>query len=422
MTAMNVCWVMSFVPGELADRFRADRIFSGGWIAGMRGALVRTDGVRLRLAFPVSGSETVRGSCETESWEYVGVPRAGFRTELARILSQDRPDVIHIWGTEYAAANETVEAAKAAGLQDRVIVWLQGVISEIANYYRVGLPPCVLRGATPYELIRKCSIRAIEKRCRTSGKLEVRALEGAAVILGRTEWDYACMEKLGLERKYRTCRENLRDSFYHARWNPERCEKHAILCSRGDTPIKGLHRMLPALAVVLRKYPDTRLYVAGEDPTYRTDALRRLLKKRKYTDFIRKQIKDYRLEDHVVFLGPLTEEQMLEAYLRANVFVLPSTIENSPNSLGEAMLLGMPCVAADVGGVSSMMTHGAEGLIYQGDSPAMLAHAICTLFDHPDRARTMGSNASERAAGTHDRTANLEDLLDVYRSLKTNRT
>ena len=58
------------------------------------------------------------------------------------------------------------------------------------------------------------------------------------------------------------------------------------------------------------------------------------------------------MEDKIEFLGRLSAEGMKQAYLDANVFVMPSTIENSPNSLGEAMLLGVPCVAADVGGVA----------------------------------------------------------------------
>ena len=108
---------------------------------------------------------------------------------------------------------------------------------------------------------------------------------------------------------------------------------------------------------------------------------------------------------------------MREQYLRANVFTLPSTVDNSPNSLGEAMLLGTPCVAADVGGVSTMLNHGREGFLYPSADPEMLAYDICRVCEMADRAETLGAEASRHAAKTHDPAKNLADLMDIYRLL-----
>ena len=83
------------------------------------------------------------------------------------------------------------------------------------------------------------------------------------------------------------------------------------------------------------------------------------------------------------------------------------------------MMLGMPCVAADVGGVTSMMTDGVEGFVCQGDSPTMLAHGIGRFFADSDLAKAMGESASKRAKATHDRDANAKALLEVYQSLST---
>lgn len=91
---------------------------------------------------------------------------------------------------------------------------------------------------------------------------------------------------------------------------------------------------------------------------------------------------------------------MKERYLKSQVFVLPSSIENSPNSLGEAMLLGVPCIASDVGGVRCLMTHSVEGLIYPADDPRLLAYDICEMFAHPEkrrRWRAPGENTLENA-------------------------
>lgn len=81
------------------------------------------------------------------------------------------------------------------------------------------------------------------------------------------------------------------------------------------------------------------------------------------------------------------------------------------------MLLGVPCVAADVGGVSTMLSHPSEGFLYPSSDPGMLAYNICRVFEMENRAEELGAAASCHAADTHDPEKNLEDLLEIYRRL-----
>ena len=133
-----------------------------------------------------------------------------------------------------------------------------------------------------------------------------------------------------------------------------------------------------------------------------------------YQLFIRNIVKKYKLSSYITFLGELSESQMCQAYLNAHVFVSPSTIENSPNSLGEAMLLGMPCVSSHVGGVANMMVHGKEGFLYPADEPYMLAYYVCQLFSNDELAQTVAEAAHLHALKTHDRNQNLHQLLRIY--------
>ena len=108
---------------------------------------------------------------------------------------------------------------------------------------------------------------------------------------------------------------------------------------------------------------------------------------------------------------------MRQAYLDADLFVLPSYCENSPNSLGEAMLLGMPCVAARAGGIPSMMDEG-EGLLYDPPGDAQrLADALAALLSDTDRAAALGQAARRRAQATHDPAANAGALLGIYKTI-----
>ena len=109
---------------------------------------------------------------------------------------------------------------------------------------------------------------------------------------------------------------------------------------------------------------------------------------------------------------------MKQAYLDANVFVLPSTLENSPNSLGEAMLLGVPSVAADVGGVRNLMAHEQEGFLYRSGDVAALAEQILCLFAMEAEASKLGEAARSHAQATHDPEANLRALMKIYEEIR----
>ena len=95
----------------------------------------------------------------------------------------------------------------------------------------------------------------------------------------------------------------------------------------------------------------------------------------------------------------------------------PSTIENSPNSLGEAMLLGVPCISSDVGGVKNMLVHNLEGYIYQADAPYMIAYYVKKVFNDANCALIISKNAKSHAGKTHNRDENLKILLKIYREL-----
>lgn len=174
--------------------------------------------------------------------------------------------------------------------------------------------------------------------------------------------------------------------------------------------------MLDAMPLILNQFLEAKLYIARNNIT-KFDTVKEKLKNTSYSKYIDKIINKNKLKDKVIFTGVLDEQQMYEQYLKSNVFVCPSSIKNSPNSLGEAMILGVPCVASDVGGVSDMLKHTEEGVVYQTDAPYMLAYYICEKFNNKNMAISISRKSRTRALKTHDRESNLKDLLEIYKEM-----
>lgn len=122
------------------------------------------------------------------------------------------------------------------------------------------------------------------------------------------------------------------------------------------------------------------------------------------------------MQEHVHFLGSLSEAQMKQQFLDANVYVMPSAIENSPNSLCEAQILGTPVVASYCGGIPTLLTDGLTGYFYRYEEYEQLAQTVMRLFGQES---DIGLSAAEMevAGKRHDREKNALRLAEIYNDI-----
>ena len=120
---------------------------------------------------------------------------------------------------------------------------------------------------------------------------------------------------------------------------------------------------------------------------------------------------------NIQLLGPLQEKELVNELLEADVFIHPSHIDNSPNSVCEAMILGMPVIATFAGGIPSIVENKKEGLLVQDGDPYALAGAIRELKENRDYANQLGSNARAKALTRHNPKRIITNLMNIYSSV-----
>lgn len=409
---MKVLWITNVELPFISNYFGRP-VYVGGWLHQTSELLSSKQEIELHVASP---SCDVYKKIEIHGISFYSFSEDDSDSRISEIIQSVHPDVLHIWGTEYYHSLAAMKVAEKESLINKTVVSIQGLTYFYSKYhYEAFLPTSVVSGFTFKDLLKVNNIRIGKRKMMRSGKNEIQVLKKSKKCIGRTDWDYACANLVNSNIEYYYCNEILRKGFYNAQWSFEKCNKHSIFFSQTSYPIKGFHLALEAFAIVKERYPDLKVRALGRELR---DEFGSFVRDDSYRRYLRKLIKKNNLSNNITWLGHLSEEEMIKEYCSANIFVSSSSIENSSNSIGEAMLLGVPVIASDVGGIKSMMKHGEEGIIYQSDAPYMLAHHIIELFENSDYAIELGRQARERALKDHDQKKIIDRIIEIYRNLQ----
>jgi glycosyltransferase involved in cell wall biosynthesis len=119
-----------------------------------------------------------------------------------------------------------------------------------------------------------------------------------------------------------------------------------------------------------------------------------------------------------IHLGYVTDDRVLVlAYNAADVFVVPSLYDNSPNTILEAMACGVPVVAFETGGIPDMIRQDVTGLLTSRYDVAGLKASIKDLIQHPDKRQAMGKKSREIALQEYPLPLQARRYADLYKSL-----
>ena len=415
---MKILWITNnlFPEAEKLLTGKGELKGTGGWVIGAAESLLNSySEIELHVA-TVSQLVKELTILSGERITYHIIPygdgnikyNSAYEKFWHQIAEFVHPDLVHIHGTEYSHGLAYLNACGS----DKVVVSLQGIKSAIAPFYCAGLTKAQVYLNTTFRDIIRGNIYSQQRRFYQSGEIENEILRRVKHIIGRTSWDKAHAWAINPEAQYHFCNEILRPEFYDGSiWEYNKCKKHTIFLSQAGYPLKGLHQVLRAMPLILHLYPNAKIKVAGTDIT-RYSTLNDKLRISGYGKLIRGMIRRMHLENHIEFLGPLNASQMKEEYLRCNIFVCSSSIENSPNSLGEAQILGVPCVASYVGGIPDFMRNNEE-FLYRFEEVEMLAKKICDTFadSKPNRYNSSIQIASER----HNAKKNVLQLMHIYK-------
>lgn len=409
---LKILWITNMLLPKPAKALQATTSPSGTWMFDISERLSTEKDVQLAVAC-VYGKEFKK--IEIDNVTYYMLPGTGknmlfytkrFEKLWKQINAEFQPDIVHLHGTEYSHGLAFLRACPDV----TAVVTIQGIINRIKDADFGELPARVFFwNRTLREWLHMNGALELHSIHKKNAKYEREIFSRVKYVNGINAWDISICKMLNPNAKIFQIQYNLRDEIYQSnKWSVANIKRHTIFTNPGGIPLKGLHQLFKAVALLKDKYPDIRVNVPGMGKDGKltvTDS---------YSKYLGKLIKKLGIENNVVFLGRQTADEICTQILSANVTVIPSTMENVSTMLREAMYLGCPCIASFRGGMADFVSDKVDGFLYDYPEYAYLANRIDELFSNDELCQTFSQNAIRKAEKAHDRTKNVQAYLDMY--------
>jgi glycosyltransferase involved in cell wall biosynthesis len=406
---LRVLWFAN-TPG-LSQHHLNLNISGGGWISALHKEVENSLEVELGFVFysdshldPFTLNQTI----------YFPVRKIGFnkqkrllhritgRTEyeenlpgFLQIIKDFKPDIIHVHGTENSFGLIVKHVHDIP-----VIISIQGNLTVYAKKYFSGInmPGLLQQIRAGYPFFNK-DFSIWRKRA----KIEQEILKNTKYVFGRTDWDRRVCNTLAPEARYFHLDEIMREQFYRTQWEPSLNDIPVFFTTCSASLYKGFETIIDTAVLLTNNRFQFTWLVAG---LTEEDALVRLVKRLK---------KVKRLEElNIRLIGKLTGDELADRLIHADTYVQVSHIENSPNSVCEAMLTGMPVIASFAGGTGSLVQDNINGILVQDGDPYALAGGLLEMMKYPEKLTSLAREAYLSAGKRHAPRKILGDLLSAY--------
>ena len=387
--------LLAGTPGLL----RSTHKYNGcGWIASIQRELMEkySDEICLSLAYHSSCNSYERmdeidyygiQSIKRTFWNY-RKKEALFCKRILDVINKVKPDVILCFGTENGLG-------LACTLTDLpVIIHIQGILNP---YYEAWLPQ-----GLSWRRWLWCNKQAILTwlALKEFKRREMKMFKNCKYFLGRTEWDKRITNLLAPQAKYYYCSEMLRNEIFTSTktWSPPKNNRKRIVSIISGAVYKGGDVILRAAKILKEN--------VCFDFVWEVYGVPDMKKWEKLTGVKHDNV-------NVEVKGVITAKQLVDIVTTADVYVHPSYIENSPNTVCEAQLLGIPVIATNVGGTSTLVRHMETGILVPANDPFFMAANIKLLIENVELAGKLGITGRQTAIDRHNPERIVSDLVQT---------
>lgn len=318
--------------------------------------------------------------------------------KLKWIISDFKPDIIHCFGSEWPYG-------KVSSFTDiPVVIHMQGFL----NVYRTSRNQVFDRydyyryfHYNPFKMLHY-SITWSPKRYEAEKRREREIMAMNRYFMGRTEWDKLMVRYYSPTAAYYHCEEAIRETIYNSsnKWTFQKRDKMRMVTISSASPLKGNGLILQTAKILKEEmHFDFEWRVAGSKDSF---------------SLIESKVGIKHDDVNITLLGVIDAETIAEELATADVYVHTAIIDNSPNSLCEAQLVGCPVVSTNVGGIPQLVKDHETGLLFPYNEPHTLAFLLMDIFGKKDMLQSLSENEISVSSKRHLPHSIATRLKEIY--------
>jgi glycosyltransferase involved in cell wall biosynthesis len=293
------------------------------------------------------------------------------------IVNDFSPDIIYVFGTE------SEHAFHLSNINIPLIIHIQGIMQPcLSKWFPSGINNTnVFFSNNLFKTLRGSGLFHDYYRHKKLALRESLILKNVKYITGRTNWDKIILEQLAPNANYFHSNEVLRNEFEKYSWNYFHSEEIILTTIMNENTYKGLDTIFSAALLLNEqdiKYTWNIIGISNES---------QLIK------LFRPKVRGKLSELSVNFCGTKKSDEIINILLKSNLYINSSHIDNSPNSICEAMSLGIPVISSDVGGISTLITHNEDGILYPDGDYFTLVYYIKSLITDSEKQLKLSRNS-----------------------------
>lgn len=322
----------------------------------------------------------------------------GYFNNLRKIIDDFKPDIIQCFGTEYAY-----------GLISRkvkipVVIHMQGFLNiynfeDVLSYSRFDRFYC-----KPFQPMAVYHSIFDKKVFDYKSRIERMVMKSNHFFMGRTNWDKNIVKYYSPGSHYYYCAEAIRPTIFNSErhWGWKDNVPTLVTITQAGN-LKG-NEMILRTAFLLKKVFNFNFNwrVAGDKSSF--------LKFERKTGINHDDV-------GIELLGMITAEEVVNELVSATMYIHPAIIDNSPNSLCEAQIIGCPVIATNVGGIPDLVQDGVTGWLYPYNEPHTLAFKIMNVASDKELLSKISHNEIDTATKRHDPEGISKSISDIYESI-----
>lgn len=333
---------------------------------------------------------------------------------IQKIIEEEKPDLIHIWGTEKYWASIYREGY----IKTPAVLDIQGLLAPYTEYYYGGLSWSeIFQSIHLKEILMPWRTLFRKKEIfRKRGEHETVNIKSFRHIAYQSQWVKNYLAFTNPKANLYPTKIMLRQAFYESqKWNFREVETSPVVFSTCSAAVsyKGMHIIIKAIALLKKKYPNIKLKLAGN-----INVGNKLLDG--YSVFLNNLIKKYGLQDNVIYLGSLDENQIIAHLQEANVCVIPSFIETYCLAFAESMIVGTPTIASFAGAMPELAENGKEALYYNSVDYYTCAALIDKVLQDKELADRLSVTGRARRMSENNMDAVVKTQLEIYENVLSN--